>query len=426
MPIDAIFCVAKDPWGEPQGGQANFAKQMLHAFGDRLAVASITLENMPLRRWYDRPFNGKNIRFFNMGRIFQEKGRKPIVPVRYTVYRYAKLSMPRIHALGIKNLFIESPEVLFAAVNYKWESVCYRFAGVNNPVANSRYRWARWFGELFEKKMFHDFRKIKVNVLLASADYTAIDEMISRSRGILDRRLVHQFPTRVDTDKFKPIPKDKAQEILGIKNDELIIVACGRLSRGKGWDLILNAMVSLKKRGIDFQLIFVGDGEDRAKVVNKALELGIISSIKITGFIPHADVNIYLNAADLCVVASLREGWSLAMLEILACGKSLVSTNVSGAKDMIRQGENGFIVEERNPITYADAILKTLELKNVGKISREIAARYSTKTIASDLGSIWNPLSVSSTINSKKIGRTKETLSSSKKYVEGNYSCRII
>jgi len=83
------------------------------------------------------------------------------------------------------------------------------------------------------------------------------------------------------------------------------------------------------------------------------------------------------------------------MLEILACGKPLVSTDVIGAKDMIRQGENGFVVEERNPRLFEDAILETLELKNAGKIGKEITARYSKKTIAPDLSSIWDPLFVS-------------------------------
>ena len=404
MSIDALFCVGNDPWGEPRGGQTNFAKQMLHAFGDRLAVVSTTAENIPLRRWCNRLFEGKSIKFFNMGRIVHKDGRKPIIPLRYTVYRYAKRSMPQIYGLGVKNLFIESPELLFAAANYRWESVCYRFAGVNNPVDYSRYRWAKWFGELFEKKMFHSLKKINVNALLASADHRAIDEMIIRSRGVLDRRLLHHFPTRVDTDKFRPISKNKARAMLNIKNDKLIIVACGRLSWIKGWNLILNAVDILKKRGMDFQLVFVGDGEDRAKVLNKAQKLGIGRSVRITGFIPHAEVNIYLNAADLCVSASHREGWSLAMLEILACGKPLVSTDVSGAKDMIRQGENGFVVEERNPKLLADAILKTLEIKKAGKISKEIAARYSTKTIAADLGRIWNPLSGLDNISSVKRG----------------------
>lgn len=393
MSIDALFCVCVDPWGEPQGGQSTFAKQMLRAFGDRLAVASISADSIPLRKWCDRQFEGKDIKFFNMGRIVQKEGQKPIIPVRYTVYKYAKLSMPQIRNLGVKNLFIESPELLFATANYKWQSVCYRFAGVSNPVANSRYRWARWFADLFEKKMFYNFKKINVSVLLASADLRAIDEMVMRSKGVLDRRSLHHFPTRVDTDKFKPIPKNEARAMLHLENDKILIVSCGRLNWVKGWDLILDSMVFLQKSSKDFQVIFVGDGEDRSKLFQKAKELKIEKNIFLTGFIPNSEVQSYLNAADLCVVTSHNEGWSLAMLEMLACGKAIVSTDVSGANDMIRSGHNGFVVKERNPNLFADAISKALELKNARKVSLEIAARYSTKTIVSDLGLLWQPLS---------------------------------
>ena len=149
MPIDALFCVCIDPWVEPKGGQARFAKQILHAFGDRLAVAGVTKQKFPLRRWIDRPFEGKTIKFFNMGNINQEDSKKPLIPLRLVVYYYAKISMPIIHTKCVKNIFIESPEILFAAAKYKWDSVCYCFSGVNNPVANSRYMWARFFARIF-------------------------------------------------------------------------------------------------------------------------------------------------------------------------------------------------------------------------------------------------------------------------------------
>jgi glycosyltransferase involved in cell wall biosynthesis len=392
MAIDALFCVCKDPWAEPRGGQARFAKQMLHAFGDRLAVAGVTNENLPLRRWFDRPFEGKKVKFFNMGRIPQNT-KKPIIPGRLAVYYYAKMSMPIINSIEVKNLFIESPEVLFAAANYKWDSVCYRFAGVNNPVSNSRYKWARLFGEFFEKKMFLDLKKINVDTMLASADYRSITDMVLRSKGLLDKNLIHHFPTRVDTDSFRPLSKKEKRKELKLDNDKIIIVTCGRLSWIKGWDLILDAIVFLKKKGKDFQVIFVGDGEDRSKLVQKAKELGIEKNVLITGFIPNPEVTSYLNAADLCVVASYKEGWSLAMLEMLACGKAIVSTDVSGANDMILSGHNGFVVKERNPKIFADAISKALDLENAAEVSFKVAGLYSTKTIASHLGRLWKPLS---------------------------------
>jgi glycosyltransferase involved in cell wall biosynthesis len=366
---------------------------MLHAFGDRLAVAGVTKENLPLRRWIERTFEGTKIKFFNMGRISPKNEKAPIIPLRLLVYYYAKVSMPILNSTGVKNLFLESPESLFAAASYKWDSVCYRFAGVNNPVANSRYKWARLFGAFFEKKMFLDCKKINVESMLASADYRAIDEMVSRSKGLLNKRLIHHFPTRVDTASFQPNSKEEKRKALNLETDKTIIVSCGRLSWIKGWDLILDAMVFFKKEGKDFQVIFVGDGEDRSKLVQKATESGVEKNILITGFIPNSEVISYLNAADLCVVASHKEGWSLAMLEMLACGKAVVSTDVSGANDMIRSGHNGFVVKERNPKLFADAISKALDLKNASEVSLKVAGRYSANTIASDLGSLWKPLS---------------------------------
>lgn len=81
------------------------------------------------------------------------------------------------------------------------------------------------------------------------------------------------------------------------------------------------------------------------------------------------------------------------MLEMLACGKAIVSTDVSGANDMIISGHNGFVVKKRNPALFADAIIRAFELKNAEQISLKIAYQYSTKRLAADLGSLWEPLS---------------------------------
>ena len=69
----SVFEVIRE-WSH--GGQSTFAKQVPHGFGDRIAVASTTEENIPLRRWCDRSFNGKDIKYFNMGRMVQKEGRR--------------------------------------------------------------------------------------------------------------------------------------------------------------------------------------------------------------------------------------------------------------------------------------------------------------------------------------------------------------
>jgi len=91
-------------------------------------------------------------------------------------------------------------------------------------------------------------------------------------------------------------------------------------------------------------------------------------------------------------VGSEKEGWSIAMLEALACGKPIVSTAVSGATEMIAEGQNGFIVCNRDPVAFAGAMLRGLTLPSACPVSREIAQRYSSASLARDLRALWAPL----------------------------------
>lgn len=80
------------------------------------------------------------------------------------------------------------------------------------------------------------------------------------------------------------------------------------------------------------------------------------------------------------------------MLEMLACGKPIVSTDVSGTGAMIKEGENGFIIKGRDPKCFAEAIRKASVLPDAADVSLEIAGKYSIETLAGDLGRIWEPL----------------------------------
>ena len=76
-----------------------------------------------------------------------------------------------------------------------------------------------------------------------------------------------------------------------------------------------------------------------------------------------------LNAADLFVMGSLVEGWPTAMVEAIACGKNIVSTDVSGVREMIEDKGNGYIVSVRNAKLFADKISQGLNLPDPNKIS---------------------------------------------------------
>lgn len=302
--------------------------------------------------------------------------------------------MGTLHDCGVRNLLIDSAEVLFCAQRYEWESACYFFHGLNNPVARSRYPWARILGKPYERRIVRALQRMRPDAIIAAADQAEVNRFLEGPGRSLDRSVVHSFATRVDRSVFFAEPRDAARAELGLDPDDLILVASARLSRTKGWRLLLETVRLLADDSSSVHLIFVGDGEDRSKIVAAASASGIASHVSITGFISQDRVRTYLNSTDVCVVASHAEGWSLAMLEALACARPLVSTEVSGAAAMIREGENGFIVRDRDPRRFAAAVRKAAVLPRVAEISSEIAGRYSLEGLAEDLGRIWRPLAM--------------------------------
>jgi glycosyltransferase involved in cell wall biosynthesis len=391
---DTLLCVGGDPWDEPRGGQTTFAKHLLAAFPGRFAVVGTCDEALPAGQWSSRPFSGTAVPFFNLGPLDRPLARKPFVPARLQVYVKALRYLGTVHRSGPWNILVDCPELLLPAARYRWRSVCYSFAGVNNPVACSRYVVLRHGARLVENCMAKALRKIAPEVLIAAADDRAIQEMLKRvdSSGWGDR--IVSFPTRVDTRKFYPEDQAVARTQVGLPAAGIVLAAVGRLCWVKGWDLLLDVVRLLSGSLPDVRLVFVGDGEDRAKLLERADRLGIGNRVIVTGFLPQERVRTFVNAADLCVVGSHHEGWSVAMLEMLACGKPMVATDVSGARDQIVEGGNGYIVASRDPAVYAAAVQKALNLANASQVSLQIAMRFSVERLAAELRPLWTPLRI--------------------------------
>ncbi len=374
----------------PSGGQLSFVKNMLKAFGNRLALVGVSTDSVPTGRWIEHQIDGKRFYFFGVRAVDKSRNGKPLIPLRIRYYLALKKYMKDIRKCGIRNVFAQGAEVVLALSGYNWQNICYRFPGVKNEIEFSRYGWARFLKKPYEQAFFNALRKAQI--LLASADEKAISELVIRSNGNLEKSKIMQFPTRVDTDIFFPQPQANIRPQLGIKPEDKAIVFCGRLRRIKGWDFILQSFHIAQLRIPNMKLIFVGDGEDRPALEAMSQKLGISGIVHITGVLSPPKVALYLNAADIFVVGSYQEGWSNAMLEALACGKPVVSTNVSGADQMIRHSWNGYVVAGRDPKEYADAMVKSLAFNGFSQISVDIASKYTVASLPGELGKLWRPL----------------------------------
>ena len=99
----------------------------------------------------------------------------------------------------------------------------------------------------------------------------------------------------------------------------------------------------------------------------------------------------YLNSADIFILGSMAEGWSTSLVEAVASGLPICTTNFSSAKELVEEGINGFVVDERNEQIFADKMsaCKSLGKKNLLSKAKEIN-RLAVSNLKTEIQLFWN------------------------------------
>lgn len=180
----------------------------------------------------------------------------------------------------------------------------------------------------------HEFPRGAAGRLFRRAFLRNLHAVVANSRHIASalRERIPALPTErifmiPNGVSFTAAPPAPLRCALGLGADDLLAVTVGALEWRKGMDRLLGALAGA--RAPRLHLALAGDGPDRAALQERARALGVAGRVHFLG--ERRDVPAVLAAADLFVIASVSEGFSVAMLEAMAAGLPVISTDVGGA-----------------------------------------------------------------------------------------------
>lgn len=122
------------------------------------------------------------------------------------------------------------------------------------------------------------------------------------------------------------------------------LVCVARLCEQKGQLLLIEAMEQLRREGIPCRLTLVGDGPLRSAIEARIQDYRLDDQVRITGYVTGNMVQAYILNARAFVLPSFGEGLPVAIMEALALGRPVISTYVAGIPELVKPGENGWLV----------------------------------------------------------------------------------
>ena len=220
--------------------------------------------------------------------------------------------------------------------------------------------------DISRNKLMPNIAPLLREVMHAATRLIAVSEEIKQDFIELgaDPDKIHVIANGVDTATFHPIPRTEARNCLGLSQDQKLIICVGRLDYNKSQWLILETLCKIGRERLlqqKIRLALIGEGEDRKKLEAASRRLGLNDTVRFVGQLAPEKICLWNNAADVKVLASIREGSPNVVLEALACGTPVVASSVGTNPALIESGKNGFLFPSGDSGALKNQLLTALE-----------------------------------------------------------------
>lgn len=198
------------------------------------------------------------------------------------------------------------------------------------------------------------------NRVIANSEFTR-DEL--KKMGVDEQNIVLIYPG-VDTDRFKPgLPCEDLKQSIGLQPGQKLILSVGRLSRRKGFDMVIKSIPQLIKSGLDVRYALIGIGEDWDYLHKLADEVGVANRIHFLGHVPLDDLPRWYNACDVFAMPNREingdtEGFGMVFIEAAACGKPAIAGVDGGTGAAVVHDVTGMRVDGNKVDAVSKAIFR--------------------------------------------------------------------
>lgn len=251
------------------------------------------------------------------------------------------------------------------------------------------------------KEKWYNFLMVLISKFLAKR----ADGIRVMSQGIKDKLVdsgvkenkIRVISTPVSLVKFGNWDEAKAAELKNKYQGKKIILFVSRLTKEKDLPTLLKALQEVKKSFSNFVLLILGDGNQKEKWQQMTKEMGLENEVKFLGKVDHEDLVNYYPTAEFVVNSSTSESFGKIFVEAAACNKPSVATSTTGSKEIIIEGQTGFLSPISDSSSLAVNILKFLQddelVQKLGQQAKEsVSKRFDGGINTQEIIKLWQEL----------------------------------
>lgn len=393
-PVLTIF-YQFNPWQTSIGGIqstiANFIKHAPDEFDVRLVGTGID-PMQPIGQWHVAEFAGKALQFLPLFTVENDNVRQKIP----TTLRYTLALLRR--NLSSDFMHFHRLEPALASLTWAGDKTLFIHNDIQEQISakgqNHAILWQRFPTLYFalEGLLVRQFREI----LSCNSHSTAF----YRQHYPALAPQINPINNTVDHDLFYPLASHERQQQrhhlarqLGLPESTRFVLFAGRLHPQKDPILLVRSLAALNDPNV--HLLIAGDGELATDVQTEITQLGLAGRATLLGAINQRQLADFHRLSSAFVLSSVYEGLPMTVLEALACGTPVVTTNC-GETPKVLTASSGVVSKERTPEAIADALRRVLlnpysyKAETCVRAAKPYSARIVTETVYSQMLSRWN------------------------------------